>query len=393
MINKSGKRIVSLLLALIMIFSVMPTQAFAAEAHNHEEGTTADSESEALIALRAEIAAYLEQLGITPDMPDVMLLYAYGNHSSYEAAQASITKLDEFEQKAMQLSVAEQKILAAEQNTKLCIRYREVVEEAYGMQTMAEFTVSGIKFSATTGNLTESNGSITASVKGEDGACGGSGKTATMTIYIKNTSGAAGSVSFAMTQTSVNSIKAGNEDIKGKSSYTKSLAADEEFSITITTGANSTQNKVVFSDIVFTSADEKFTVTVEYAAANGSVTSSVAGTSVDVDGTTTMTIPEISAADGVTLTANSSTFLGWVDQDNKFLSADKTYTVLPSADTTVKAVFTGGNAYFAVNGNVYYGDLNKAAQMAQTASNKTIVLVNNGTLPAGNYTPLYTCPI
>ena len=46
MFTKSGKRIVSLLLALIMIFSVLPVQAFAADNHDHEEeGAVAGSDS------------------------------------------------------------------------------------------------------------------------------------------------------------------------------------------------------------------------------------------------------------------------------------------------------------------------------------------------------------
>jgi len=347
-----------------------------------EETVTIDS-------LRAEIAAYIAALGITPDMPDQLLLYAYGNHESYEAAQASLTKQDEFIAKGMLLTEEEQQILLAETNTKLCVRYREVAENAYATMVDAECTVEGVKFATTStnSNVTASGTTVTATVNGKDGSCGSSGTAYTMVLYITNTTGAAGAVSFDMAMTNVNSIYVGDangnktsESLAGLTKYTKPLAANESFSIIITTGANSTQNKLVMSNVTLVSASAGFTVTVEYPTAKGSVTSSVAGTSVDAEGTTTMTFPEITAVDGVTLTANSSSFLCWVDKDNKFLSKETSYTVNPSADTTVKAIMTGGNAYFIVNGNLYYGDLNEAVKMVETASNKTIVLANNGTL-------------
>jgi len=353
------------------------------------EELTEFGESEALIALRAEIAAYIEELGITPDMPDQLLLYAYGNHESLEAAQASLTKLDEFEQKGMKLSEEEQQILMAEQNTKLCLRYRDVVAKAYETEVLANCTVNGVKFETTSdgASVSASGTTVTATISGKAGSCGGSDSARTMVLYVTNTSTETGVVSFSMTQSSINSIKgADGENISGMGSYSRTLEAGASFTITVTTGANTTQNKLTLTDIVFTPATQSFTVTVEYPTANGTVTSSVEGTSEDVDGTTTMTIPEITAADGVTLTANGSNFLCWVDKDNKLLSKDKVYTVNPSADTTVKAVLNGDVAHFLVNGNLVYGNLNDAVDMVATASNKTIVLMNNGTMPAGDYT-------
>ena len=390
MIAKCGKRLFALFLAMIMIISAVPTQAFAAETHDHRE------DSEALIALRAEIAAYIEELGITPDMPDQYLLYAYGNHESYEAAQASLTKQDEFMEKGKLLSEEEQQILLNEQNTKLCIRYREVVAKAYETELLAEATVNGVKFATTSAesSLKNSNGTITATVKAATSGCTTITYTAsTMVLYITNNSTEAGAVSFDMEQSKINSIYAGGadgkstgENLAGLKSYTKGLGAGESFTIIVTTGKNSDENKLTISNVSFVSATTGFKVEVEYNNAFGSVTSSAESTKVDADGTTTMTIPNINAADGVTLTVDSASFLCWVDKDNKILSKAERYTVNPSEDTFVKAVFTGGNAYFLVNGEILYGDLNAAIRAATSASSKTIVLANNGTLPAGDYT-------
>ena len=195
MIAKYGKRALSFFLAVIMIVSAMPMQVFADDGHDHGEessvpvSTTSSAqagESEELIALRAEIAAYIQELGITPDMPDQYLLYAYGNHSSYEAAQASLTKQDEFLRKGALLSEAEQKILLAEDNTKLCQRYREVAESAYGTMAIANFTVNGIKFENSGGSFSNSNGTMTAQVNGSDKGTCSDASAASMTLYITN---------------------------------------------------------------------------------------------------------------------------------------------------------------------------------------------------------------
>ena len=406
MIERYGKRVLAFVLAMIMIISVVPAQVFAAEVHDHENEVHTEEfdqtrvpavtgESEALVALRAEIAAYIEELGITPDMPDQVLLAVYNNHLSHEAAQASLTKQDEFLEKGKLLSEAEQKILLAETNTKLCQRYRNVAGDAYALELMAECTVNGVKFATNSKNssVKVSGTTVTATVKGNDGGCNGTDTANTMVLYITNTNAVAGAVSFNMSQTSVNSIYVGDangkstgESLAGLTSFTKGLAANESFTIIIDTGANTTENKLVMSNVAFISASTGFTVTVKYPTANGSVTASVEGSTAEADGITTLTIPDVNAADGVKLTANSSTFLCWVDENNKLLSRAKEYTVNPSADTTVKAVMTGGNACFQVNGDQVFDDLNQAIQVAAAGSNKTVVLMNNGTLPAGNYT-------
>ena len=76
MIAKYGKRALSFILALIMILSVMPTQALAEENHDHDhenessvnsapiKNPTNPGESIALVTLRADIAAYIEKLNL-----------------------------------------------------------------------------------------------------------------------------------------------------------------------------------------------------------------------------------------------------------------------------------------------------------------------------------------
>ena len=109
--------------------------------------------------------------------------------------------------------------------------------------------------------------------------------------------------------------------------------------------------------------------------------------------------------------ANGSTFLGWTDADGKIISTAATYTLVPAEDMTVRAAFAknGGTpwfgvgaassktestgllglsklTYYAVGTSYLFDDLNAAANYAAANSTKTLVLMNNATLPAGEYT-------
>ena len=92
---------------------------------------------------------------------------------------------------------------------------------------------------------------------------------------------------------------------------------------------------------------ESSDVTFEYDSTLGSIT--IDGTAV-ASGTT----QEVSLTDGAALVAatkSGSTFLGWIDAANgQILSTETSYTLKPSADMTVKAVFVGANSkpHFAV---------------------------------------------
>ena len=212
MIKQYGKRVLSFVLALIMILSVMPGRALAAEEHDHDHESeeiltpSKATESEALVALRAEIAAYIEELGITPDMSDAMLLNAYRSHKNYEAAQASLTIQDEFEKKVReQLSWKEQKILYNEENTQLALRYREVVTRSSGIQLMVASETSynpveQVKVSYSNENATsqmDDAGKITftAEATSTGSGCDTKYTATTLVVYIESVNEAASGLS------------------------------------------------------------------------------------------------------------------------------------------------------------------------------------------------------
>ena len=86
--------------------------------------------------------------------------------------------------------------------------------------------------------------------------------------------------------------------------------------------------------------------------------------------------------------AEGTLFLGWVDSTGKIVSSTELYTVSPNANAmTVQPVFiqeSSDELWFKVNNAYMYNNLNTAASSA--GSGGTIVVIRDGTLPAGNYT-------
>lgn len=119
---------------------------------------------------------------------------------------------------------------------------------------------------------------------------------------------------------------------------------------------------------------------------------SLGNVTVDSVATSNGEILEIPSS-GATLVATPAsgvTFLGWIEA-GKVISTDAECTLAPAADMSVRAVFTKTNGsdipwYFVNNGEYLYENFNEAMTEASGAASKTVVLANNATLPAGDYT-------
>ncbi len=497
--RKNGKRIVSFVMAMVMMFSLLPVQAFATETgegedHVHcevcgehecvccevcgqaecvcpEEETPVEDEpveepaptgeSEALVALRAEIVAYIEELGLTPGMSDQMLLYAYGNHESLEAAQASLTAQDEFRQRAAQLLTKEEKqILLAEENSQLCIRYREVVAKAYATEevSLTNQTVIGKVTVTTSGDGSSSfkDGTLTVPVTGGKSGCddvtgtanvtftngysmpitlsftakidGGSGVTGNKSVELKAGESMAYSVttdgkgSSAKATLTINSFSVAGKGtfgaVQGDGSYTLSVnngatqtittdkveRADDAFGTEYTLTAILPEGSVfqgwfdengdfIGKDNPYTFEKEghftvypkfaKPSVKVEFAAAeNGTYKvgeeEATSGLTKEEDVNTTYTAEVTSVAEGYI-------FFGWYDVTNsKYIGHEKTLKYVSVDDVTLKPEFMkpDGLAKFGVGSETFY-NLNAADAAAKGA---TITLLNDGVLPAADYT-------
>ncbi len=253
-------------------------------------------------------------------------------------------------------------------------------------------------------NVKNTNGTITATAKGSLLS------KKTNTITITNESGNTATVSFDYTVEKASSFTIDGDAAATSGSFSKLLKAGEftVFSITSNNGFSNLTVTLTITNLNLVAAAASSNVTIEYDSTLGSVTAG--GTAVD-SGTT----KEVSLADGVALVATSKSgakFLGWVDEEGKILSSATSYTLTTAADMTVKAAFAkdGGTPWFGVGGTsqksqstgllnlgkLYYytvstsylfDNLNDAATFAAASSAyKTVVLMNSGTLPAGDYT-------
>ncbi len=246
-------------------------------------------------------------------------------------------------------------------------------------------------------------------------ATGGTFSTAKNSITITNETEKTATISFDYTVTGISTEWYSSDKFSfdgnsgnGTWSYSGDLAAGSSVAMTLNEQGGSTA-KVVMSNFSIVLAADTSNVTINYDSTLGSVT---AGGSTVAAGST---VAGVTLADGVALTAtpaSGSTFLGWVNAaDNKIISTAANYTLIPTADMTVKAAFAkdGGTLWFGVGGTtqksdstglmgvgkLYYytvgtsylfDNLNAAASHASVNSTKTIVLMNSGTLPAGTYT-------
>ena len=204
------------------------------------------------------------------------------------------------------------------------------------------------------------------------------------TLTITNNSGSAANLSFGYTLIDGGSLSGADGAISGTSgTYGPSpIAADGSITITVTSKAGSgntttfTITNIALNEIV--SVDTTFN-----APSNGSYT-------VDGEAITESTPKTKSNDQSYTVVATPATgyeFFGWnVVGTDTYLSYNATGTLQPQSDCTVAPVFIpAGTAVFGVGAAKFY-DLNKAANYATSNSFSQINVLNNGTLPAGDYT-------
>ena len=225
-----------------------------------------------------------------------------------------------------------------------------------------------------------SSGAVTVTAKGSAGVfgIGASAKTATITIY--NDSNNDATLSFNWTATSVNQLKIDGTVYSGTSgNFSKALDSGESFVITITTAKNGTTNKLVMSNFSLVAAAAQSTVTL--GSFNASLGTATVGGSSSATG---------SSSEGVELIATPKsgvTFLGWVDVKTGASLEVPNNIYFPMADVTVIPAFASATtaAWFSVGANLF-NDLDDACEYAVQSKSSTIILVADGTLPAGNYT-------
>ena len=169
--------------------------------------------------------------------------------------------------------------------------------------------------------------------------------------------------------------------------YNAELDAGKSISITLTSPkGESNTNKLTISGLSLIRADAGNVTTTFKPAENGSFkVAAGSGSAQEV----TEEISKTTAAGSeytVTATANDGyIFFGWYNvEKNTVLSTDATYTFSASANMTISPKFVANTTAFFGVGALKFINLNEACAYAHAGTQKTVILLNSGTI-SGNY--------
>ena len=411
------KRFLSFLMALLMIFSLVPFQTFATETDTHdhetseEQDTVKATEAPVNTALLESIQAAIDDmlnwyLGTTQmTTEEVYTAVADMTDDDYWMALTEVVELEESEE-IQQLTETEAQLLV-EQNTVFsdfgsALYERRAKDTSVSLLATTVTPLEGqVSVTDSSGNGSLSSGVVT--VK----ASGNLFSKATNTITITNESDARATIKFDYSASSYNSLTIGGESASASGNYSVTLDAGASLTISLQSkqGLSDTTATLTLSNFSYTVASANPKVSVAYNATYGSVTmNDEAVTSKEYTSGATVTL--------VATQASGATFLGWVNTtDNSIASQSATYSFAAETDTSLKAIFGSTNLpcfyvgaatqtsestgllgmsklyYYTVGTGYLFDDLNAAATAAAASSNnKAVVLANSSTLPAGDYT-------
>ncbi|MDO4748112.1 MAG: hypothetical protein Q4A12_02935, partial [Eubacteriales bacterium] len=409
MFKKLGKQCLSVLLALMMLCSIMPLSALAAEVSVAESVDTDQSGYTEFVAQTIdEIETILNNCTLNSDMTRAEAenaIYKLDGETVYGAWDDINALIKTIETTMTQ---AEFEVLENSKSFEVLSYLYDVLDTALNPPIMSATVISLLdgKLTAqdTQNTVKNSSGKVTATAKGSLF----SKKTNTITLINETDSTSLLSFDYSVDKASAFKINGATAATSGTYSQLLDAGASIKIDITSNSGLSNLTVTLTMSNISLEAAASASNVTFEYDSAMGSVT--VGGEAVASGDT-----KEISLSEGATVvaTANSGvTFHGWVDAEGKILSTAATYELKPAGDTTVKAIFIGADSaphfmlggaaqksesvgllglsklyYYTVSGSYIFDNLSDAVNVAAASSTaKAIVLMNNGTLPAGDYT-------
>lgn len=354
---------------------------------------------------------------------DILTYYVGGTDKNDEEIDEIVSQMDsdtihiaQMEIYDLEESVAEQlteeEITTLVENNPVFVCFAETLDQyGTGVNLLASKTVTVLdgKISVTdsAGNGALSNGTITIKASGW---LFGKGENS---ITIKNDSGSEVELKFDYGASSYSSFKIAGKSSTGSGSYSATLANDGTVQLYLQSksGLSDTTATLTLSNFSLKEIADSSDVTVIYDNTLGSV--SVNGSSVSPN----TVIEGIGKENSISLIATVKSgveFLGWVDtSDHSVISKSKEFSYKPTANVKVQAAFArdGATGWYGIGGasrksvsagllglsKLYYyevdadgylfDDLGEAAKAASaSATNKTIVLMNNAVLAAGEYT-------
>jgi len=401
----------ALLLGLILPVAATETVSTeATEIKTETESTAAPTESELVLQLRSEAASYIETYGLTPDMPDQVLADIYTALDG-EKAYAAWNKLNELLALAEGLTQDEADALLAEENTKLCQRfYNIIIQINTPMLAAHDQTYDPIEGISVNVTATDNDANYVDSFKDptdpskviakvqthtSSGTCGGTEYNQhKVSAKIINTSGSTANLGFDWSIDLCDNSHSLTVTVSGTTaeltgSYSTNLPLENNESVTVTLKSCNKCDKnstLTLSNFWITPVAKTSPVTFVYDSSFGSI--SVAGNAIESGETY-----DVPSDGGVSIAATANTnvtFLGWInDATGQRYSPDPSYTLKSYEPVTIRAVFIGANSsgWYLANNTHLFNDLNAATTFAKdTATYKTVTLMNDATLPKGDYT-------
>ena len=384
------KRQIALLMVLIMVFSVVSFQTIAAEAESYDvdsESTTTEEsilkldsnnldQNIVIITVQQEIDNILNTyLGSTTLAIDEMkTIVGSMDWETYQTARYDIFLIDE----SLTASLDNGEVTEAEiemlinNNTLLC-EFSAALEERFSndnevalLATTVTVLDGNVSITDSVGTGNKSGGTVTITAKGSFL----SKKTNNITITNESESTATLSFYYEINDADSHTFPATSGSIS------ELLDPGNSISVSITSKAFNGTVTLTLKDFSLVEAATSSNVTFNFDSELGSV--EVGGTSISSG-----TVQDISLS-GATLLATANrgaTFLGWIDENGKRLSTENPYTLTPTADMTVEAIFSGDEIAWFLASNIYLtDDFQAALDYAASNSNKNVVLESSGVL-------------
>ena len=211
------------------------------------------------------------------------------------------------------------------------------------------------------------------------------GIKSTNNIAISNETDTEATITFEYSVSGHTEFSIGGESISTSGTATGSrsvvLAGKTQLDIVLATKGGSIISKktatLTLSNITYSEVAESSQIKYEFDSTLGSVTAGGAaissGTVLEVDKT---------GIEMVATPVSGATFIAWVNDKGEIVWKDSSYTQGSTGDGTVTAIFSKNTPYFLVDNKVVYDNLTDAVN----AGGQKVVLMCNGTLPAGEYT-------
>lgn len=374
MLNMRFKDIISLCI-IALLLSLLPVQVLAIEP---EESAY---EISAVQQLQMRMDMITNQYGITEEMSDrevAEIILA----EDIDTLKVTMDEIDSINAEAQILTEDEFEALNKVTYGKIC----SVIQQLYSPMPIAEETIHSGKITITSNRGTatvedDTTVKITYSISGMSWGT-------EYTFTIKNTCGKKATLQFDYSGSSFDDFYIEGTSPSSRSGTYGPVELENNGTVTLTAKStcwNGQTDTLTLSNFVLKEAQDTSNVTFSFDSTGGSMTAG--GTVV-----TTGTSQAVSLVDGVALSASANsgyTFLGWIDENGAIKSTTASFTFAPTADITITPVFAStsvtGVAWFQAGGQYLFTDLNKAGTTAAKLASKNVVLMNNATLPAGNY--------